>query len=913
MTQPTPPQTRANRDEILRALDVLTMPGAEVELRAIDVQQQGSEKPYPISKCFTDPHELANEAFALDSYAKGIYVTLNPLKAGATGSTADTDIALRRWFPVDVDPKRPANTAASDVEHEGASRRAAEIRTFLAGLGWPEPVEADSGNGAHLLYRIALPNDDASRKLIQTALKALDVGFSGDGQNVDTGVHNAARIWKLYGTVARKGDNSPERPHRVARLLHVPSEVGVVTREQLEALAALLPNEREAVKDAEPSGVALDAAAWLAGHEIEVDRTNQRTDCTVYRLVECPWADEHSDGTDGAAVIQLASGALVFKCHHAHCAERGWRDLRVLYEPDAYSKAAEPGDVALVSVGTSTLDRYKVHQDRTVKLDVMKMPGGALDTYERTIAMSPLSVMSRLVDVDSGEEALRIAWMRDGPRTLVVDRGTAMNARDIVGLASKGFPVNSANARDIVEFITAFEAANFDHLRVERVSSHMGWQGRDGEHGFLWGRELSAPEGTVPVTFQGASGGDEQEADGYHACGTLEGWIEGVSAAQDFPLVHFPLYAACAAPLLRILNCPNFTVDLSNRTSTGKTTVMKVAASVAGRPDETGVVHSWKHTRVGYERLASVTTDLPMFLDDTKTARRPEVVGEILYDHANGRGMMRGNVDGLQLTSSWRSVLLSTGEGPAVDFTQDGGTRGRVLSLKGMPFGSDHAGKVVDSLNAAVSRHYGHALPLVIRFIQDHRAEWADWREAYECEVTHRASRSESAVAGRLAKYFAAVTFTAKLVHRAFAEAGYPLPWTARLDGLWAHVTAETGEAAPDIRALQDVYSWACRFKSKFRGAAAQQYEPSGGWYGRWEGDHTWTAVSFHTEPLKDFLVHQGYRPEEVLSAWKERGWLDLDAKGKNKVIRVGTSTVRMVTVKRMAFETVNPIEDAAA
>ena len=340
MTQPTPPQTRANRDEILRALDVLTMPGAEVELRAIDVQQQGSEKPYPISKCFTDPHELANEAFALDSYAKGIYVTLNPLKAGATGSTADTDIALRRWFPVDVDPKRPANTAASDVEHEGASRRAAEIRTFLAGLGWPEPVEADSGNGAHLLYRIALPNDDASRKLIQSALKALDYLFSGDRQNVDTTVHNAARVWKLYGTVARKGDNSPDRPHRMARLAQVPEHIQVVTREQLEALAAMLPDRTTAVKDSEPSGKALDAATWLAEHDVEVESTIQRTDCTVYRLVECPWADEHSDGVDGAAVIQLASGALVFKCYHAHCAERGWRDFRVVFEPDAYNKIA---------------------------------------------------------------------------------------------------------------------------------------------------------------------------------------------------------------------------------------------------------------------------------------------------------------------------------------------------------------------------------------------------------------------------------------------------------------------------------------------------------------------------------------------------------------------------------------------
>ncbi len=181
-------------------------------------------------------------------------------------------------------------------------------------------------------------------------MKALDYLFSGDGQSVDTVNHNPSRIWKLYGTVARKGDNSPDRPHRMAHVTQVPEHIQVVTREQLEALAAMFPNEREAVKDSEPSGMALDAAAWLAEHGVEVDRINQRTDCTIYRLVECPWADEHSDGVDGAAVIQLTGGALVFKCHHAHCAERGWRDFRVAFEPDAYSKIApSPTHAALLT------------------------------------------------------------------------------------------------------------------------------------------------------------------------------------------------------------------------------------------------------------------------------------------------------------------------------------------------------------------------------------------------------------------------------------------------------------------------------------------------------------------------------------------------------------------------------------
>ena len=76
------------------------------------------------------------------------------------------------------------------------------------------PVTGDSGNGAHLLYRIDLPNDEPATLLVRGCLAALDVLFSDDRVSVDTANFNASRIWKLYGTVSRKGDDTPERPHR---------------------------------------------------------------------------------------------------------------------------------------------------------------------------------------------------------------------------------------------------------------------------------------------------------------------------------------------------------------------------------------------------------------------------------------------------------------------------------------------------------------------------------------------------------------------------------------------------------------------------------------------------------------------------------------------------------------------------
>lgn len=53
--------------------------------------------------------------------------------------------------------------------------------------------------------------------------------------------YNAARIWKLYGTLACKGDNIPARPHRIAEILETPETLQAVNLEQLIELADHIP------------------------------------------------------------------------------------------------------------------------------------------------------------------------------------------------------------------------------------------------------------------------------------------------------------------------------------------------------------------------------------------------------------------------------------------------------------------------------------------------------------------------------------------------------------------------------------------------------------------------------------------------------------------------------------------------
>jgi len=65
---------------------------------------------------------------------------------------------------------------------------------------------------------------------------------------------------------------------------------------------------------------------------VAVSHVKRWQDGYLVELPACPWADEHTSGMGGAAVMIRASGAFDFTCLHAHCGGRGWRDFRAHME-----------------------------------------------------------------------------------------------------------------------------------------------------------------------------------------------------------------------------------------------------------------------------------------------------------------------------------------------------------------------------------------------------------------------------------------------------------------------------------------------------------------------------------------------------------------------------------------------------
>ena len=221
--------TGISSPRIRDALSVLFNPKDVVELRALKGRKT-------VAGYFDDHDALALAAERLDEERYQVYVTLNEvdpdllaraanrIREYPKSTTADNNIVRIRWLPVDFDPVRPSGVSSTEEEKEAAKARAREVRRHLRDKGWPDPVIGDSGNGYHLLYSIDLPKTQKSRDLVKDVLEALAFRFDDERVKVDTGVHNPARIWKLYGTVARKGDSVGDRPHRRSKIVKTPTE-----------------------------------------------------------------------------------------------------------------------------------------------------------------------------------------------------------------------------------------------------------------------------------------------------------------------------------------------------------------------------------------------------------------------------------------------------------------------------------------------------------------------------------------------------------------------------------------------------------------------------------------------------------------------------------------------------------------
>lgn len=604
----------------------------------------------------------------------------------------------------------------------------------------------------------------------------------------------------------------------------------------------------------------------------------------------------------------------------------------------AYQQAvAEAGGADLVTTLRGTLGGHPIIAGLTDPPGWRCTPSGLfrVSTDPETgaevlarVAHRPMLVEGRYRDIADGSIAVALGWpsATGGWSVHHVPRQKVADTHLIVTLAGADAPVLANNAKTVVAYMADAEAANASVLPEVSIATRMGWHHHGTTPIFLWGRHQITPDGVrmappieeqAPATWSrdavqllAADPGVRGLASGFGSDGTWEGWASAYRLALPYPRVLLGIYAAVVPPLLIVLTgVQNFIFEYCGETSRGKTTSLRLAASVWGRPDEGegGILRTWDATPVFIEGLTTLCNNLPLFVDDTRRARRQEDVPRVIYNFASGQSRGRGSITGFRPVASSRGVLLMTGEAPATSFSNQGGSRARVLSVWGSPFdGADAATQqATAAIVDAIAAHHGLLGPRVVQWMLREPAADLWLQDQYRLALKRWTGRAAGdPVAGRLAQAVAAMSVAKDLLE---VWLGLPKPERDPLEDLWRAVCAGAREADRPAAALQDVVSWAAaqqqRLYAGIAGEADGRYGPNAGYIGARVGGEGWTSLALLPTEVQGFLKLHGYDVEATIKLWHERGWTARDGNHRTRQVMVGQVRQRCVVITRAGAE----------
>ena len=494
--------------------------------------------------------------------------------------------------------------------------------------------------------------------------------------------------------------------------------------------------------------------------------------------------------------------------------------------------------------------------------------------YQTMICRHPVLPVKRLINIDTGEERLLIAYRKGAVwRSVVQEKTTIASSHSILQLAAFGIMVNSENAKALSTYLFDLEELNYGTLEEQNSVGRLGWVCAGNFAPYV-----------QDLMFDGENN-YRHIFNAVRTSGSFEKWLTAArSVRAEKGVARIALAASFASVILQPCGLLPFFCHFWGGTENGKTVLLMLAASVWASPRLGEFVSTFNSTNVGMEMTATFLNSLPYCIDELQIQSTAGVkdFDKIVYQLTEGVGRTRGaKLGGLQKQNTWKNCIITNGEHPISNANSGGGAVNRIIEI-------ECAEKVYTDLVGlcnVINDNYGFAGFAFVRYLQQSGAtdrvndlQKEFFRELLKTESTDKQAASAAAI-------LAADAVATELIFQDGCALTVP--------DLVA-VLANKKDVDVNARALQYVYELVAINQAHF--AINDWGDCKTELWGITDFDHIFIVKSVFDREMQN----AGFNSSSFLSWAKRKGFLICDKDGRRtKKKKVGNAVVNTVCLVR--------------
>lgn len=516
----------------------------------------------------------------------------------------------------------------------------------------------------------------------------------------------------------------------------------------------------------------------------------------------------------------------------------------------------------------------------------------------------PFWVSALSKDVITGREVVEVSWLEDTKtRSYLLQDQQLCDSRILRLLISEvGMPLNLSEVSKLLTYIHEVVAyakskKRDDAVPIHYVVSRLGWSTVGDKQVCVCGPSDNV-EFSPPADF-------EEHSECLRSRGSLKVWIDNLRPhLEREPGLVFFMLASLASPLLSVLRCPGFVVETNGISSSGKTTSLRLAASVWGntvdRENAATLLTTLNTTNVAFEVLYGFHRHLPVFVVDLHTVRKDSVMlKNFAYVVEHGQGKTRSNVNvGLRKKHRWQLISILDGERSITASYTKEGAHARTLSWRGSPI-ENGSPEIFKSINETVTENYALLGREFLRVVE--AIDKQNLRAEFKARQDELRSRLNDSILNRSAPSHAALWTALQIVCKVPGMEWLKDVGEKALDYALRKVSAELAFQIKTQNPLDAIRSWRAAYADHF-GPTPKQAAAKTPAYGFVTNDGD---LAVDPIQLERYFKELNYDMAVICEKWRVDGVLALTSSRKSvkKPIRWLNGMVYMIVIKKEALD----------